>query len=105
MEKIDELLRSFNDFKDRQTLAQEEFSRSQQELSARFELLQKEVAAGQEETAQLVAKKLKKTPEYQFRRKGNEQQFKFNDAVSDSIQSASGLLDKVKPTSPKRLLS
>ena len=110
MEKIDELLRSFNDFKDRQTQAQEEFTRSQeeftrsqQELSARFELLQKEVAAGQEETAQLVAKKLKKTPEYQFRRKGNEQQFKFNDAVSDSIQSASGLLDKVKPTSSQEI--
>jgi len=33
----------------------------------------KEVLTGQEETALLVAKKLKKTPEYQFHQKGNKQ--------------------------------
>jgi len=61
---------------------------------ARFNLIQEEVVAGQEETAQLVAKKLKKTLEYQFCRKGNKEQFKFNGTVSDSIQSMSELLEK-----------
>ena len=101
MEKLDELLRSFNDFKDRQIQTQQELTQSQRDLSTRFDQLQKEVVAGQEETAQLVAKKMKRTPDYQFRRKGNEQQFRFNDVVSDSIQSASGFLEKVKPTSPQ----
>jgi len=48
--------------------------------------------------AQLVAKKLKRVLEYQFRRKGNEKQFQSNNSVSDTIQSASGTLEKMKPT-------
>jgi len=70
-------------------------------MSTKFNNLYKEVATGQEETAQLVAKKLKKAPEYQSRRKRNEKQFQFNDSVSDTIQSASGTLKKIKPTAPQ----
>jgi len=38
MEKIEELLCSFNKFKDRQMQTQEEFTQSQQDLAARFDL-------------------------------------------------------------------
>jgi len=69
MEKIDELLRSFNEFKDHQVQSQQELTQCQRDLSARFDQLQKEVVAGQEETAQFLAKKLKRAPDYQFRRK------------------------------------
>ena len=48
-----------------------------------------------------MAKKLKRGPDYQFRHKGNEKQFLFNDSVNDTIQSASTLLEKVKPSAPQ----
>ena len=70
-------------------------------MATKFDQLQKDVAAGQEETAQLVAKKLKRAPDYQFRRKGNEKQFLFNESVSDSIQTAAGMLEKMKPAVPQ----
>ena len=90
MEKIKELLCSFNKFKDRQIQTQDEFTWSQQDLLARFDLLQKEFVGGcrvtnQEETAWLVAKKLKKTPKYQFCWKSNEQH---SDSVSLVLMSS-----------------
>ena len=47
---------------------------------------------------ELVAKKLKQEPELQLRRKGNKKQFTFNESVYNAIQSATSLLNKVKPT-------
>ena len=90
-EKLDELLGSLNTLKK----SQEE---SQQQITAKLDRLEQDVATGQEETLQLVAKRLKRDPEYQFRRKGNEKQFLFNEEVNDSIQSAASLLEKIKPT-------
>jgi len=100
-EKIDELLSSFNEFKATQIAAQQAQQKNQQDLAAKFDQLQKEVVAGQEETAQMMAKKLKRGPDYQFHHKGNEKQFLFNDSVNDTIQLASTLLEKVKPSAPQ----
>jgi len=52
-------------------------------------------------TAQLMARKLKKTPEVHFKHKGNEKQFLFNDTVSKSIQTASGALERIKNVLPQ----
>ena len=40
---------------------------------------------------------MKHDPDFQFRQKGNEKQFTFNEAVNDLIQSAATMLGKVKP--------
>ena len=77
---------------------------NQQEMATKFDQLQREVVASQEETAQLVAKKMKRGPEYQFRRKGNEKQFLFNDSVSDSIQTAAAMLEKIKHVVPQEAI-
>ena len=88
--KLDELLESFSNLK-------KSHEESQQQITAKLDRLEQDVATGQEETLQLVAKRLKRDPEYQFHRKGNEKQIVFNKAVNDSIQSAANLLEKVKP--------
>ena len=90
-EKIDTLLKNFEALKQ----AQEQ---NRRDLSVKLDRLEKEVAAGQEETAQLVVKRIKRdSTQPQFQRKGNEKQFTFNAEVNDSIQAAVGLLDKLKP--------
>jgi len=70
-------------------------------MSTKFQRLEKEVAAGQEETVQLIVHKMRKEPEPTFRQKGNEQQFSFNRSVDDTIKTASGMLDKLKPDQPQ----
>ena len=85
-EKLDELLKSIDDLKS-----------TQRDTTAKLDRLEQDIATGQEETLQLVAKKMKRDPHFQFRRKGNEKQFTFNEAVNDSIQSAAAMLEKLKP--------
>ena len=90
-QKLDKLLQSINNLKNSQR-------RSQEDIAAKLDQLEQDVTAGQEETLQLVAKKLKRDPaDYQFRQKGNEKQFAFNETVNDAIQSATSQLEKVKP--------
>ena len=90
-QKLDKLLQSINNLKNSQR-------RSQEDIAAKLDRLEQDVTAGQEETLQLVAKKLKRDPaDYQFRQKGNKKQFAFNETVNDAIQSATSQLEKVKP--------
>ena len=70
-------------------------------MLTKLQHLEREMAAGQGETAQLVARKFKKTPELQFKHKGNKKQFFFNDTVSDDIQTASNALEKMKNELPQ----
>ena len=90
-QKLDKLLQYIDSLKNSQW-------RSQEDIATKFDRLEQDVAAGQEETLQLVAKKLKRDPaNYKFRWKGNEKQFAFNEMVNDAIQSATSQLEKVKP--------
>jgi len=69
-----------------------------QELTSKLNRLERDVAAGQEETAQLIVKQIQWEPtQPPFKRKGNERQFVFNVQVNDSVQTAVGLLEKIKP--------
>jgi len=78
-------------------------TQSQQDIAAKLDRLEKKVAANQEETAQVVMKRIKRYLGYQFCGKGNEKQFIFNDGgVNDFIRAvASDLLEKLKSTSPQ----
>ena len=90
-EKLDKLLKSIDDLKSTQW-------QNQWDTTAKLDCLEQDIVTGQEETLQLVAKKMKCDPDFQFRWKGNKKQFTFNEAINDSIQSAVAMLEKVKPT-------
>ena len=69
----------------------------QEELSSRLEKLQKEVTSGHESASQEVVKKIEKRL-YHFRRKGNEEQFKFKATVEEHMGVAMKELGKLTPT-------
>lgn len=90
-EKLDELLQSINNLRSTQ-------QQNQWDITAKLDRLEHDVETGQEETLQLVAKKLKQDTGFQFRRKGNAKQHSFNKGVNDYIQSTASVLEKIKPT-------
>ena len=90
-EKLDKLLKSIDDLKNTQW-------QNQQDTAAKLDHLEQDIVTGQEETLQLVAKKIKHDPDFQFRQNGNKKQFIFNEAIKYSIQSAVAMLEKIKPT-------
>ena len=73
----------------------------QEELLSKLEKLQKEVTSGQESASQEVVKKIEKRS-YQFQRKGNEEQFKFNTLVEEHMGAAIKELGKLSPTDKGR---
>ena len=95
---LDELLKSIDNLKSTQW-------QNQRDTTAKLNHLEQDIATGQEETLQLVAKKMKRNPGFQFRRKGNEEQFTFNKAVNDSTQSAATMLENVKPTTAQETVA
>ena len=68
----------------------------QTEFSTKITKLQQEVTAGQESSSKEVVQKIQKRA-YQFRRKGNEEQFKFNSAVEEHFDAAKKELGKLEP--------
>ena len=68
-----------------------------EELSSKLEKLQKEVTSGQGSASQEVVKRIEKRS-YQLRRKGNEEQFRFNALVEEHIDAANKELWKLTPT-------
>ena len=71
-QKLDELLASFNTFK-------QTHKDDQSAMMKKLEKLEKDVQAGQDSAAERVVKKLKRDCGYEFRKKGNKHQFLFND--------------------------
>ena len=90
--KLEELLSSFDAMKKSQ-------QENQADMSKKLEKLERDVQAGQDVAAERVVKKLKRDRGYEFRKKGNEHQFVFNDEIKDRIDTASSLVTQVKPTS------
>ena len=74
------------------TMEEEQFQRLLDAISA----LQKEVMAGQESFSQEVVEKIQKRS-YQFRRKSNKEQFKFNASVDEHLGAAKKQLSKLEP--------
>lgn len=67
-------------------------------LTENLEKLRKEVIEVQEQTSQELASKLNKSS-YQFHRKGNEVQFRFNADLEDSLGAAKKELEQLAPNS------
>ena len=68
----------------------------QAEFTDKLAKLQKEVTAGQESSSQEIVEKIQKCS-YQFRRKGNEEQFNFNASVDEHLGAAKKELGKLEP--------
>ena len=64
------------------------------QFAFKLDKLQQEVAANQASCSQEVMTKLNKRP-YQFKRKGNEAQFLFNESVDDQINAVKRQLDLI----------
>ena len=79
--KLDELLESVK------SLAEEQ-KQNKTEMKSRLDQLEKDVSTNNEQNTQRVVKRLKRARAYEFRRKGNEKQFEFNDEVKDRLEAA-----------------
>ena len=90
-QKLDELLASVAGLKDIQEA-------STLEMGQRLYQLEKDVLAKQDQTTECMVKRLKRDRGHEFKRKGNERQFLFNDELEDWIEAASTHLTKLKPT-------
>ena len=82
----------------------EKLSQNQQEMDAKLTSaiakVKQEVTSTQlvqERTAQKLLRKIS-GPSYQFQKKGNEMQFKFNQEVEESIESTKKELEKMAPS-------
>ena len=77
----------------------EEIKQTRSEMQEKIGKLQKEVSANQDKTAQTIVQKLKADRGYTFRKKGHEQQFRFNLDIDEHIQKAREEAVKIIPSS------
>ena len=90
-QKLDELLASVAGLKQTQET-------NKVEMGHRLNQPEKDVAVRQDKAAQHMVKKLKRDRWYEFKRKGNEKQFLFNDKLKDRIKAAALHIAKLTPT-------
>ena len=87
--KLDELLESVK------SLAGKSRTKNKTEMKSRLDQLEKDVSTNNEQNTQRVVKRLKRARAYEFRRKGNEKQFEFNDEVKDRLEAAATHITKL----------
>lgn len=68
-------------------------------MQVKIDKLQKEISAKRDDAAQRVVQKLKADRGYAFRKKGHEQQFRFNSDIVEHIQRAQAEAGKIQPLS------
>ena len=96
-QKLDELIKSVS------TL-QKAHDSSHKELDGKLRKLEADVAASQEsqeDATEQALKRLKRDKPYEFRRKGHEEQYRFNSEVSDHMSAAASQLSKLRPSTDK----
>ena len=97
--KLDELLSSLKDLKETQTSNQKEMSdkiaANQRKMTEKMNKLERDVYTGQDDVADRVVKRLKREKGLEFKKKGHEIQYLFNEGLRDKIESASAALAKV----------
>ena len=93
-QKIDELLAST-------TALKKDQDDNQKAMSDKLERLERDVQVGQKVAAERVVKKLKRGRGYEFKKKGHEKQYLFNDDIKDKVDSLAASLAKIMPANPK----
>ena len=73
----------------------EAIEESKRTMEEKFQSLKDEMRKSQEEVTESVVRKVKSSRQPDFRRKGNEKQFKFNDAVAEKLEEVGTELENV----------
>ena len=76
----------------------EEHKHSQTKIKQTLDQLEMDISANNEETTQCIVKRLKRAQTYEFKCKGNEKQFEFNEEVKDWLEAASSHIAKLPKT-------
>ena len=71
---------------------------NQREMTEKMNELKRDVYAGQDDVADRVVKRLKREKGLEFKKKGHEIQYLFNEGLRDKMESASAALAKVNAT-------
>ena len=96
-QKLDELIQSVS-------ALQKTHDESHKQLEGKLQKLEADVAASQalqEDVTERTLKHLRRGKLYEFRRKGSEEQYRFNSEVSYHVASAVSQLSKLQPSSDK----
>ena len=73
---------------------------SQEKLQSEIRSVKDQLLAGQEDTAQRVAKRITREKSYDFNRKGNKRQFQFNETVVEQIEEAAAVVGSSVEAAP-----
>ena len=87
-EKLDSLLKAVSDLKDSQ-------QDSQRNLNTKLKKLEKDAAAAQQDATERALRKAKRGRPMEFKRKGHQEQFEFNELVEDHLEAASKKIKKI----------
>ena len=87
-EKLDSLLKAVSDLSNSQ-------QDNQCDLDAKLKKLEKDVAAAQQDETERALRKAKRGRLMEFRRKGHQEQFEFNEQVEDHLEAASKKIKKI----------
>ena len=82
-------------------LVMAELRKTRDDMQHKFDTLQEEIAAGQDDATERVVKKLRVDRGYTFKKKGHEHQFRFNAEIEERIVKAQTEAAKIKPASSK----
>ena len=80
-----------------------ELSKTKDDMQQKFDSLQEEIAAGQDDATKHVIKKLRVDWGYTFKKKGHEQQFHFNAEIKEQTVKAQMEVAKIKLTNTKEV--
>ena len=77
--------------------ANDNFSSLRSDLDTKFDQFKRELQLDHDQVAELAVKKAKgEKGQWQFRSKGNEDQFVFNDKISDTLESVGSHMKKIE---------
>ena len=93
-EKLDSLLKSVAEI-------QKAHVESRQDLESRFARLEEDVKSSQLEATEKAVKKVKRERPLEFKKKGHEEQYYFNQDISDCIIAATQQLGRINPSSDR----
>ena len=100
-EKLDGLIRSVASIVENQKT-------HQRDLDDKLKKLEKDVTAAQAEATERALKKAKRGRSVEFKRKGHQEQYSFNEEVADRLEAAAKKIKKLAPVAnegnPKKFL-
>ena len=82
-------------------LLMDEIKKNREDVQQRLDKLEGDVAAGQDNAAQIVVQKLKADRSYTFRKKGHEEQYRFNADIESHLNRVQGEAAKIHPPTEK----